>query len=105
MDKLAQTKRFIKYQRGDFKENDLSDLEDYIRKQIKFVEEDVYAKITERVNWLLDRVRTDGLEIVPEGNVIGDNGNWRLIVSGTNLEIQKRLSGTWTKKAGATSST
>ena len=35
------------------------------------------------------------LEIIKDGNVEGDDDNWRLVVVGNNLEIQVKISGNW----------
>ncbi len=35
------------------------------------------------------------LEIIADGNVEGDNDNWRWKVVGQNLELQVKISGTW----------
>ncbi len=95
MDKLAQTKRFIKYQRGNLKENDFSDLEDYISKLIKFIEEDVYTKITERMNWILDRINDDGWTYFGGKNV---TGSARIGLSGTDWVCQHYIAGTYTER-------
>ncbi len=42
------------------------------------------------------------VEIIAPGNVPGDNGNWRLIIVGANLEFQKRIGGSWVFASGVT---
>ena len=37
-------------------------------------------------------------EVLASGATSGDNGNWKLVVSGTNLLIQRKEAGTWTTK-------
>ena len=36
------------------------------------------------------------VEIIKDGNVEGDDDNWRLVVVGNNLELQVKISGNWT---------
>ncbi len=55
----------------------------------------IFRPFSYRLNWLLDRVISDGFEIIPDGNEPGDNGNWRIIIEGANLEFQKRISSSW----------
>ncbi len=43
-------------------------------------------------------LRRDGnyrYELIKTGQVIGDDGNWSLIVSGTQLLLQVKVSGSW----------
>ena len=34
-------------------------------------------------------------ELVKSGNVVGDDGNWSLIIVGDNCELQVKVSGVW----------
>jgi len=34
-------------------------------------------------------------EIIKDGNVAGDNGNWALFVNGDNLDVCVKVSGSW----------
>ena len=34
--------------------------------------------------------------------LISNDGNWRIIINGNNLEFQRKESGTWTKKGAIT---
>jgi len=65
------------------------DLEEWAKKLVIDLENS-YSEVAKRVNWLLERIKADG--------------NWRIKVVGTNLEFQKKISGTWTKKGAITSS-
>lgn len=44
---------------------------------------------------LPDDTHDGSVEIIADGNAPGDNGNWRLIIVGNNLERQKRIGGSW----------
>ena len=62
---------------------------------VAWIENKIYTIASIRINWLLDRVLSEGFEIIQDGNGPGDDGNWRIIVVGANLEFQKRISGSW----------
>ncbi len=64
-------------------------------KLVLWIKNKIFAPLSYRTNWLLDRVISDGFEIIPDGNAPGDDGNWRIIIVGANLEFQKRISGSW----------
>ena len=34
-------------------------------------------------------------ELVKEGNVVGDDGNWRRIIVGNDIKLQQKVSGIW----------
>ncbi len=34
-------------------------------------------------------------EMIKDGQVAGDDGNWSLIIVGTELKLQVKVSGTW----------
>lgn len=59
----------------------------------------IYFKLTNRINWLLDRVKDDTLEITTTDSVISADGNWRFSISGTDLLIQRRESSAWVTKS------
>ncbi len=62
---------------------------------VLWIENKIYRIISRRINWLLDRVLSEGIEIIVDGNEPGGDGNWRLIVDSGNLLFQKRISGVW----------
>jgi len=66
---------------------------------VRWIENEIYKIVSRRINWLLDRVFSEGIEIIPEGNKPGDDDNWRIIVVSGDLRIQKLISGTWTTTA------
>jgi len=49
-----------------------------------------------------NEISTDSIEFVKTGNLIGDDDNWRIIMIGNNLELQRKESGTWVKKGAVT---
>ena len=44
----------------------------------------------------------DHIELIVDGNVAGDNGNWQAIIVGNNIEVQKRIGGLWVFAFGIT---
>ncbi|KKK65808.1 hypothetical protein LCGC14_2970400, partial [marine sediment metagenome] len=64
-------------------------------KIVLWIKNKIFAPISRRINWLLDRVLSEGFEIIPDGNEPGDNGNWRIIVSSGDWKVQKRVSDVW----------
>ncbi len=70
----------------------------WFRRLILWIEKDLYFKISKRINWLLDRIGNNSdFEIIKDGNVKGEDGNWRLKIDASgNLIIQENISGTWT---------
>ncbi len=94
MEHLKEIERFTIYEEED-------DLVEFLRKLVIWLE-GLHSDKVKRINWLLNRVGADYAEIVKEGNLIGDNGNWRVRIVGDNLESQRKESGTWTKKGAVT---
>ena len=70
----------------------------YLSSMLLWIEQKIFFRVSKRVNWILDRVKDDTVEIVPSGSIVEDDGNWRLTISGTDLLIQKKESGVWTTK-------
>lgn len=68
----------------------------YLEKLLFWLEVHIYNRISKRVNWILDRMKDDTLEITKEGNPINTDGNWRFKIDGDDLILQKRIGGTWT---------
>ena len=62
---------------------------------VQWIENKIYRIISRRINWLLDRVLSGGVELIVDGNGPEDDGNWRLIVDSGNLVFEKRISGEW----------
>lgn len=40
------------------------------------------------------------IELIDDGNVAGDDGNWLIIIVGARLKVQKRVSGSWVDTGG-----
>jgi len=74
------------------------ELPSYSRGILRWLEDDIWFPISRRINWLLDRVKDNTLEIIKEGSVAGDDGNWRFFIDGDDLKTQRRESGTWVSK-------
>lgn len=64
-------------------------------KLVLWIKTRIYRIFARRINWLLDRILTDGYEFIVEGNEPGDDGNWRIIIISGDLKVQKRISGEW----------
>lgn len=76
-------------------------------KLVMWIENKIYKPVSRRINWLLDRITTGAIEIVADGNVPGDDDNWRLkiadaadaaaenLVDVGDLLVQRRISGVW----------
>jgi predicted Mrr-cat superfamily restriction endonuclease len=62
---------------------------------VMWIENKIYKIISRRINWILDRVLSGGIEIIVEGNEPGDDGNWRIIIISGDLKFQKRVSSAW----------
>ncbi len=47
---------------------------------------------------MLDRLGNgSSYEFIDDGNEAGDDGNWRIIISGDDLATQKRIGGAWSE--------
>lgn len=58
--------------------------------------EQMWYVFAERINFLVDRVLASSVEIIKPGNVVGDNGNWRVTCdSNGDLTQYHKESGTW----------
>ena len=89
MEHLKETERFKIFEEGN-------DLVDFLREFVIWVE-GLHSDKVERINWLLNRVAGDSVELVKPGNLIGDDGNARIIVDANgDVKIQLKVSGTWT---------
>ncbi|HEB28386.1 MAG TPA: hypothetical protein ENI05_11535 [Porticoccus sp.] len=64
---------------------------------VQWIENKIYRIVSRRINWLLNRVISEGIELIVDGNEPGDDGNWRIIVISGDLRFQKRISGVWTQ--------
>lgn len=72
---------------------------------VRWIEVEIYTPIVKRLSFLQDRILTGGfeqdvqggIEIILEGNVAGDDGNWQLVAIDGNFIIRKRVSGSWEK--------
>ena len=62
---------------------------------VQWIESRIYRIISRRINCLLDRILSEGLELIVDGNEPGGDGNWRITISGDDLLVQKRISGAW----------
>lgn len=51
---------------------------------------------------LPDDTHEGSVEIIVDGNGPGEDGNWRFIIVGNNLEVQKRIGGSWEFAGGFT---
>ena len=90
MEHLKETERFKIFEEDD-------DLVDFLREFVIWVE-DLHSDKVERINWLLNRIKPDAAELIPSGSLVGDDGNWRFYLSGNNLTVQRKESGTWVTK-------
>jgi len=78
------------YEKGD-------DLEVFSEDLLSFIERRIFNRISKRVNYLLNRINDNKVEIIPDANNKDEDGNWRLKTdSSGNLIIQENISGTWT---------
>ena len=94
MDKLKTTEQFPAAMEDE-------KLPEYSARLLRWIEKELFFRISSRINFILDRVNDDFIEFVQDGNEIGDDGNWRIIINGNDLEMQRRESGTFVKKAAA----
>ena len=63
---------------------------------ISWVERRIFNRISKRVNYLLNRVNDQKLEIVADGNSDkNEDDNWRIRETSGDLVVEKRVSGTW----------
>lgn len=76
--------------------NNIKTVKDVVRWLNSFIRETdhVYATLHD---WLDNITFSDGVEFLAPGNVKGQDGNWRIIVTGVNndLAFEKRISGVW----------
>jgi uncharacterized membrane-anchored protein len=89
MDALKEKEQFKTYKPGD-------DLSKYLKDLVTWVEKKVYDETTKRVNWIVTRQR-DGVLELTNSQAIDQDGNWRLRIVNDDLQIERRIAGTWTK--------
>ncbi len=90
MDKLKVQERF---ESGEIDEQEWPG---WFRRLVLWIEKDIFFKVSKRTNWLQDRIGNDSdFEIIKDGSDKGDDGNWRLRISGDDLVIEKRVSSSW----------
>lgn len=68
-------------------------------KIVLWIKTKIFAPISRRINWLLDRIKDDSFQITAADAVIDADGNWQELISGTDFLIQRRESGAWVTKA------
>ncbi len=91
MEHLKDTEKFIVYKEEE-------DLPTYISKLVSWIERTIFNRISKRVNFLLNRINDQKLEIVADSNTDkNEDNNWRIKESNGDLVIEKRVSGTWTE--------
>jgi len=73
---------------------------DYLLRLVRALEERVLGKLVETVNLILQLIGP-GVYYFSQPDVNGDypEDSWRIIKLGDNIELQKKVSGTWTKMA------
>ena len=60
-------------------------------KLVAWIRDKIYFKVSQRINWLLDRIGNNSdFEIIEEGNSKGEDGNWCLKIVGTDLVIERK---------------
>ena len=89
MEHLKDTEKFGENYKKD------EDLEKFFGKLLSWIERRIFNRISKRVNWILDRIKNDAHEIVKDGNEIGEEGNWREVISGDNLLKQRHDGSNW----------
>lgn len=80
-------------------------LEQYVDKIVQ-QQNSMYRNIASRLNWLLERVHIENIsgtnnmvfEIIVPGQNKNTSGNWRIIITSNNCELQENVNGTWTER-------
>ena len=89
MDKLKAAEFFPAAREGE-------ELPEYSARLLRWIEKELYYRISKRINFLLDRSNDNFFEFVKDGNLPGENGNWRIIAdSAGDLKLQHLESGIW----------
>lgn len=85
-----------RYNKGD-------DLVEFLGKLQRRIEDDVFRTLASKINWLLNRIEDNHVEIVhPDNSDVEQDGNWRIRNDGTDLKVERRESGSWVNKGGFT---
>lgn len=88
MDKLVQNKEY-----PDPKPDET--LEEYMPRYTRWITKELYSRMAFAINFLLS-ISNDGFfEFKLDGQVAGEDGNWRIIVNGADLRLEHLESGTW----------
>lgn len=88
MDKLVTTKSFPDPKEGE-------SLKEYMPRLLRWIEKELWFNLVTRINFLLDRSNDDFLEIVKDGNVAGDDDNWRIVIVNDDIQLEHREGGSW----------
>ncbi len=88
MDKLKNTE-FFPAAKEDEK------LPSYSQQMLRWLEKEIWYRISKRVNWLLDRIKDDQHEITKSGNKINEEGNWRFKIDGNDLTTERHNGSAW----------
>lgn len=88
MDKLKETEFFPAAKEEE-------DLPSWSRKLLRWLEKEVWFRISKRINWVLDRQKDNSFEITRDGQGIDEDGNFKIERNGDNWEAQIKSSGTW----------
>ena len=57
------------------------------------------SALSDAIDTLTTAVVGEEFEILASGNSVGDDGNWKFMVDGNDLELYKKISGSWVTKA------
>ncbi len=70
-----------------------------LSKLIKWIKNKIYQPVSRKINFLLSLVNSGFVEIPADDVAPGADGNWRWRVDGSDLVLQRKISGTWTDTA------
>ena len=73
-------------------------LEDYMPRYTRWITKELYSRMAFAINFLLSVANDDFLEIIKDGNVAGDDGNWRFLIVGDDIQLEHRESGVWQRR-------
>ena len=70
-------------------------LEEYMPRYTRGITKEIYSRTAFAINFLLNIANDGFFEFIKDGNTVGGDGNWRIIINGDDLRLEHRENGIW----------
>lgn len=100
LDFLNESRLLPAINRDLVKQKGQDEIVDYLVRLVHVLQEDLIRTFMQLINNQLHLMNVGCFNFsLPDVNGVYADGSWRFILTGGNIELQKKISGTWTKQA------